>query len=204
MPNRRPEPGETWGILGGAFDPVHLGHLTLAREVAQATRLTGVLFVPSYQPPHRHVEFAAGWEDRVSMLQLALQDESSFLSETIEKALPAPGYTLRVVQGLKAKYPGISFSLIVGADNLSRFAGWHQPVQILNEAVLLVGSRPGSLPEVPAGLPHSRVRVLGTSEIAVSASAIRSAVGTGIWLDELSRLTPEPVARYILSHGLYQ
>ena len=96
------EPGQRWGILGGMFDPVHLGHLSLAENIRTARDLDGVLLVPSYDPPHRSEQPRAPFDDRVAMLELAVGDLPGLEVSNIEALLERPGYTLLTVRALNA------------------------------------------------------------------------------------------------------
>jgi nicotinate-nucleotide adenylyltransferase len=204
MSRRDLESGGAWGILGGAFDPIHNGHLTLARDIQEAKHLNGILIVPSFSPPHRSRPCGASYEDRIEMLRLAVGDELYFIISRVEQELPGPGYTIAIVRELKKRYAKADLKFILGADNLTAFWSWHQPEEILSEIKILAGARPGFRPEPGDRFPAGTVEYIPTRMLDVSSSAIRKKIGDGIPLEQLAKLVPERVAAYIYSKGLYR
>jgi nicotinate-nucleotide adenylyltransferase len=198
-----PEAGESWGIFGGVFDPVHRGHLTLAEDILTERKLNGILFVPSFQPPHKADNVRTSFADRSGMLRLALEPNSRFALDEIEAELDAPGFSLNVVAAIRKKYPGVCFYFIVGADHLQSFKQWHKPEQLAQEIRFLVGARPGfstaNLTDIPVD-----VEVVNTRIVDISASQIRELVATGTSEKELATLVPKSVVTYILKRGLYR
>lgn len=198
-----PELGECWGILGGVFDPVHLGHIHLGRDIRIKKNLDGILFVPACKPPHRPTEKRAPFADRVAMLRLAVADHDNFEVSAIEEDAALSGFTLDTVRELRAAYPDVSFYFLIGADNLRSFMTWHQWRQLLKEISLLVGSRPGSDPAIVKELLGDRVELVDTGLIDVSSTKVRSVIRQGADIERLARLVPRPVAEYILENKLY-
>jgi len=199
-----PEPGERWGVLGGVFDPVHIGHLTLARDVLRVRRLNGVLLVPTYQPPHRSELPAAAFEDRVAMLKLAVQGETALEISRIEESTPRPSYSLETVRALKHLYPGVEFSFIIGADNLCQLQTWHQWRVVLQEVKLIVGCRPGARIDDLCDLPLDRIDFVESSMVDVSSTHVRNRIKGGVTREQLATLVPGEVADYILQRKLYR
>jgi nicotinate-nucleotide adenylyltransferase len=199
-----PEPGERWGILGGAFDPVHVGHLTLAREVLERGRLDGVLLVPTLDPPHRPQQPAACFEDRVTMLRLALAGETKLDISRIEEATSRPSYTLETVRALRERYPSVEFVFIVGADIVSQLKTWHCWQQVLSEIRLIVGYRPGADLRDLSTFPPGRVDLVETSEVDLSSTLVRERVKGGATREQLVTMVPAQVADFILQRRLYQ
>jgi nicotinate-nucleotide adenylyltransferase len=199
-----PEPGESWGLLGGAFDPIHRGHLTLARDVLAAKRLAGVLFVPSLHPPHRAEPCLASFDHRCAMVERAIADDQNFVLSAIEQENDLSGYTLHTIQALKKRYPDVNWSLIVGADHAKSFATWYRPLEILAEVRLIIGARPGyDLSALGIGTSE-RIETVQSGLVDLSASQIRQHILTGIIPEELSALVPPAVAAYITEHHLYR
>lgn len=201
---RTPNNGGEWGILGGAFNPVHRGHIALASDIRAAKDSDGVLLVPSYIPPRKTVTGMADFEDRVRMLELAIADDPALQISRIESESDTPGYTLLTVQALKKRYPDVSFYFIIGADLLAEFSGWYEAEEILKELPVAVGSRPGADLHLPDNLPQARFTVYGTRLLDIASRDIRAAVAAGITEPELAKLVPEQVADYILERGLYK
>ncbi|MCB2201859.1 nicotinate (nicotinamide) nucleotide adenylyltransferase [bacterium] len=192
-----------WGIFGGRFDPVHLGHLMLARDCLRLKKLDGVLLVPSYQPPHKPEDCEASFDDRIHMLKLAVGDDAAFRISDIERTIEGPGYSLRVVRELKRQHPETSFLFIIGADNIDTISTWHKPEELLQEVPFVAGVRPGNDPEalLRFGLP---IEMLPTSEIDISGEKIRAGLKAGAGRTQLVKWMPVKVADYILERKLYQ
>ncbi len=195
----------SWAILGGAFDPIHRGHLTLASDILKARQMTGVLFVPSFKPPLKLNTCRGSYEDRVVMVRLALEPYPSFRLSTIESEMNQPGYTLNTVRALKEKHPQGRFYFLIGADLLPDISNWYRPDEILKEVPVLVGSRPtGSGMVAERTYQSERIEYVETSLIDISSSMIRDRVRNGLSLEELSQLVGTPVARYIVRRKLYR
>ncbi|MEW6050938.1 MAG: nicotinate (nicotinamide) nucleotide adenylyltransferase [Candidatus Zixiibacteriota bacterium] len=199
-----PETGGSWGLFGGAFDPVHLGHLALARDMTKSQHLSGILFIPSFDPPHRKEPCFAPFDQRLDMLQVALAEHPAYDVSTVEAEMAEPSYTLNVVRTLKKRYPATRFHLILGADNLAKFSSWYRPDEILKEIDLLVGARPGFDKPLPLPAPIERVTYVSASLVDVSSSQIRKFVAAGASLGQLTALVPGVVAEMIITRGLYR
>jgi nicotinate-nucleotide adenylyltransferase len=198
-----PEPGQQWGILGGTFDPVHRGHLSLGREILKAKQLDGILLVPSYDPPHRESDPTASFEERLAMLRLAVAGDPAFAISTIEETTSRPSYTLNTVRALRNEHPGVEFFFIVGADNLSLLRTWHCWETVLQEIRLLVGTRPGANLAAADQFAAKAMELVPITEIDVSSTEIRSTIKKVATVGELCELTPRAVAEYIVERGLY-
>lgn len=199
-----PEPGQKWAILGGTFDPVHLGHLALATDILNAEQLDGVLLIPAYDPPHKGEQPRATFQDRLAMLQLVCESEPHFAISSIEEELERPSYTLMTIRALRRKYDGVDFRFIIGADNLVLLKTWHRWEELLDEVRLLVGCRPGADMDAIKDYPEARIDIVETSLVDISSTDTRRAVSRGVTDDELKQLVPRPVADYIFTEGLYR
>ena len=198
-----PEPGERWGILGGAFDPIHIGHLALAQDVRRISDLNGVLLVPTLDPPHRPQQPAAGFEDRIAMLRLALVGHPGLEISRIEDTTPRPSYTLQTVKALKQAHPAVEFMFVIGADNLCQLQTWHRWRDILQEIKLVVGCRAGASIGDLSAFPPGRIDLVETSEIDVSSTLIRGRIKQGATREQLVTMVPAQVADFILQRKLY-
>lgn len=184
------------GILGGTFDPIHQGHLLLARSAQKQHQLDKILFVPALIPPHK-----TGRRDmtpapyRYRMVELALKHESGFEISPIEFDRPEISYTVETLRVLRKKYPGDDFFLIVGADAAAEISQWKEAEKIRKMAALLVAGRPG-YPVLEEG-----ARPIAMPETPLSSSEIRQKLGKGEGLGP--RVLPEEVESYIREMNLY-
>ncbi|MCK4858439.1 MAG: nicotinate-nucleotide adenylyltransferase [candidate division Zixibacteria bacterium] len=186
------------GILGGAFDPVHYGHLLLAAEASHQLQLQRVLFIPTYHSAHQHKEIETSYEHRYAMLQLALSDHHDFDLSDIERHLGGVSYTVKTLERLKAQLSDTHFFFIIGADNLVHLDSWHQPEELVKLATLAVATRPGYTPKLP---DLDNVTSFPMPLIEISASIIRERASNGI---PIRLLVPRAVEDYITGKGLYQ
>ena len=130
------------GLLGGTFNPVHLGHLSLAKSVLDSFNLERIEFIPSYQSVHRDQPSVSA-ELRHSMLQLALRPYSQFSLNTLEIERQGPSYTIDTLLQIKQSNPGAKLCWLMGVDAFNSFLGWKDPYGILKLANLIVCARPG-------------------------------------------------------------
>lgn len=202
MPN--PDQGGSWGIFGGAFDPIHYGHLGLAHDLLKALKYSGILFVPSFNPPRKRDGCVASFEDRAEMLRLAIDGEPQFAFDLLERESSEPGYTLLTVRALKKRFPKAIFDFIIGADLLTELESWYEADEILKEVRIVAGSRPGALVKIPAKFPAGRIRVVETGLVDIASRDIRRRLADGMSLKDLERLVPPRVAAYIIDRGLYR
>lgn len=195
------------GVLGGTFDPIHMGHLIIAEEVRARLDLAEVLFVPAGQPWLKLNNAISPARHRVEMVRLAIADEPSFKLSTMEIERPGPSYTVDTMAELSSQI-GAEGKLffILGWDNLIQLPRWHQPSRLVKMCRLVPVPRVGhpspdlnSLEAAVPGLSQSLI-MLDTPQIEISSSEIRERVARGL---SIHQLVPEPVERYIREHGLY-
>lgn len=189
-------------MLGGTFDPVHRGHLALARAARDELGLDEVLFVPAGQPWRKAGRIVAPAAHRLAMLWLALAGEPAFRVETLELDRPGPSYTADTLEALRSARPDDELFLIAGEDALVDLPNWMRPERILELATLAVARRadvPKAAEERLPGLSEGVVW-LKMPLLSVSATEIRDRVRRGLPIDDL---VPPTVAAYIREHGLY-
>lgn len=197
------------GVLGGTFDPVHMGHLIIAEEVRARLELAEVLFVPAGQPwlKLNNANAISSAEHRLEMVRLAVAGEPAFRLSTMEIERPGPSYTVDTMAELRNQI-GTEGKLyfILGWDNLNQLPRWHQPQRLVELCRLVPVRRVGftspdldALEEAVPGLAKSLV-MLDTPQIEISASEIRARVARGL---SIHKLVPEAVEQYIMEHGLY-
>ena len=193
------------GILGGAFNPPHIGHLVCAQEALLQLALDKVVFVPVGRAPHREVEDDPGADVRLELVELAIADDDRFESSRIELDREGPSYTSDTLREMRRNAPDAEHFLILGGDQAAGLPAWHEPEEVLSLATVAVVERVSwtrnAIGIKIARLKGSeRVRYLDMPLIQVSSSAIRSRVATG---RPIRYLVPDGVASYVLAHGLY-
>ena len=194
------------GLLGGTFDPVHVGHLDAADAACAALGLDGVLMLPSSDPPHRPLDPRATAFHRFAMLALAIDGRPGYRVSDLELRRSGPSYTVDTLRALHAdgwRAPELFF--ILGADAFADIATWHEHPAVLACANFVVVMRPGA----PAARDVARSTAAGVTGIYhveartrdVSSTAIRARLAAGQAIDDL---VPAAVARHIAAHGLYR
>ena len=195
------------GVLGGTFDPIHIGHLILAEEVRARLNLAEILFVPTGQPCLKVDSPISPAEHRVEMVRLAIAGKPYFKLSTMEIERSGPTYTVDTIAELKAQL-GTEDELffILGWDNLAELPRWRQPSRLITMCRLVAVPRPGyplpNLKALEASIPglSQRVTLMAKPEIDISASVIRNRGAQGL---SIHHLVPGPVERYIKEHKLY-
>jgi nicotinate-nucleotide adenylyltransferase len=196
------------GLLGGTFDPPHLGHLVAAQEAADRLGLERVLFVPAGQPPHKLGEPVSPLESRLRMVELAIADNPCFVLSRADVDRQGPSYTADLLADIRAGAgPDSELYFLVGMDSLHDLTTWKDPARILAQSVLVAVSRPGSPPldlsELESSLPRAaeRIVVLDTAGVDISSTDLRARVAAG---RAIRYLVPDAVREFIESTGLYR
>lgn len=195
------------GVLGGTFDPPHIGHLAAAEDVAWKLGLERVLFVPNRRPPHKQDQHVSDVRDRVAMVQLAIVGNPRFQVSTIELDREGLSYTIDTLRTLRRQTAeGTQIYFLVGCDAVGQLHTWHQPDAILEEFGLVVMERPtGSAVNWDAAAERfpkirEQTRVVDVAELEISSKEIRRRVAEGAPI----RYYVQPaVERYIRLHRLY-
>jgi nicotinate-nucleotide adenylyltransferase len=190
--------------FGGSFNPIHHAHLLCARAVAEAKGFDRVVLIPSALPPHKlQTTELASPQDRLAMCRLAAEGEPLFEVSDLEVSRSGPSYTIDTVRALRGQgWNRVAW--LVGADMVATLPKWHRPLDLLQEADLMVMARPGwsfdweALPEPYRVL---RERVVEAPLIDVSATTIPGRVSAG---RSIRYFTPDAVCEYIAAHGLYR
>ena len=196
------------GVMGGTFDPIHMGHIIVAEEARTRMNLAETLFVPACLPWLKTDSPISAAEHRVEMVRLAIADKPYFKLSTVEIERGGPSYTVDTVAGLRGQIGAEDeLFLILGWDSLAELPRWHEPSRLIEMCRLVVVPRPGySRPELESldeSLPgiSQRVMFFDKPEMDISASNIRERVAKGL---SVHHLIPRPVNRYIKEHGLYR
>lgn len=199
------------GIMGGTFDPIHLGHLAIAEEAREVLGLERVLFIPAGIPPHRPAGAVAAAGDRAAMVQLAIAGNEAFEMSSIEIDRPGPSYTSDTVEALVATEQAAGrqpdLTLILSVETLRDLPTWHAPERLVDACQFAVVPREGyPAPDrawLHAQFPgrEGRFDLLQGPRLGLSSTSIRARVAAA---RSIRYLVPPAVAGYIDDHGLYQ
>ena len=181
------------GLYGGSFDPIHHGHLILARQALEDLFLDRVIFIPAAESPFKPDHLGASAEDRLAMIRLAIRDEPRFEVDSLELNRAAPSYTIDTARAYKAQYPKDALFFLIGEDHIPALHKWNefeQLDQLVNFAILSRSDR-----ALKVDYPLVRRR------FDLSSTEIRNRVANNL---PISYLVPENVLRYIHERTLYR
>lgn len=207
------------GVLGGAFNPPHIGHLLLAREAREQLALDEVVLVPTGVAPHKRIDPEPGAELRLEMARLAAADAAVDSVDTwltvsaLEVEREGPSFAYRTLELLEDERPGSQLTFVMGADAAAGLESWRRPERVLELARIAVAERPGASDAPDASdAPHAPDAVLERlgddrgaltiemPQIGISSSLVRERVAAGL---SARWLVPDPVAGLIAQRGLY-
>lgn len=180
------------GIFGGSFNPVHNGHIALAKELLSATDLDEIWFMVSPHNPLKPVGSLLDDSMRLRLVVNALENEDRLKACDYEFHLPKPSYMLNTLQHLSADYPDTEFTLLIGADNWECFPKWHAYEDIIRNYSIIIYPREGS--EIDASTLPSSVTLVPTPLYTISSTKIRENIATGI---SIEGLVPECIRRQV-------
>lgn len=189
------------GIFGGAFNPVHNGHVRLAEEAVKQLKLRRLLIIPTYVSPHKHTELLP-FEDRTEMCRRAFGHIPGAEVSDIEVRLGGTSYSINTVRALKEMYPDEQLFLLIGGDMLFSFDKWYKYESLLKETkVCAVARDDDSLVDMMEYANEiGRVKVLPTQAVTMSSTQVRETVANG---GDISEMVPAGVAEFIREKGLY-
>lgn len=186
------------GILGGSFDPVHNGHLRIAKSFLDSGLIEKLLVIPAPSPPHKH-DLRVSFQHRFTMLQLAFQNWDRVEVSDLEKKLPAPSYSIQTIQNLQHEYPESIFYLCLGEDSLIHFHTWHRYRDIIGRVTLLVAERPRFESSLIEKELLEKTIFVDHIPVDLSSTEIRESSDN----PKESNRIPGSVQEYIQSHNLY-
>lgn len=191
------------GIFGGAFNPVHNGHLALAEHYKKFLSLDRIIFIPTADPPHKSSDGLIDGADRINMLNLCV-GENELVSD-LEFRRDGKSYTYLTLCELRELYPDDEFYLIVGADQFFYFEKWYKFEEIMSLATVVTAAREKNQYDEMLGFKaeHPKLADVIVSEfdvIDISSSQIRDMIKNG---EDVSKFIPKKVNEYIKEHGLY-
>jgi nicotinate-nucleotide adenylyltransferase len=194
------------GILGGTFNPPHIGHVACARAAADQLGLDGVWLMPVATPPHKRAEQDPGAEHRLALCRLAAEEDERLSASALEVDRGGPSYTVDTLATLRADRPDDGFTFVAGGDMALSLPAWREPERVLELAGFAVAEREGAGREqIAAALRRlrgaDRVLFFELPRVDVSSSSVRDRVAAG---ESIQDLVPTGVARYIDQRGLYR
>jgi len=196
-----PDPNLRIGLFGGSFDPIHAGHLSIAKKAIEQFQLNRVLFIPAAQSPLKTNSPAASDEDRLEMIRLAIGDNPSFEVSTAEIERGGVSYSIETAQRVACQNPGAKLFWIIGGDQAKQLDRWRNIEELAQkvEFIYLERDEQTSLPEVVSSL--TKLHPLQMERIPTSSTEIRNRAKSG---DLPKYFVPEPVFHYIKSRNLYR
>ena len=198
------------GIIGGSFDPLHLGHLIIAQDAAERLGLSEVVFIPAAIPPHKQHVRQVNAEHRLNMLKLAVEANARFSVSDIEIQRGGLSYSVDTIKALGAIHRDADLFLIVGSDTLVELHTWHRIDDLLKMCTVATILRPGEDSPVAIAkkiqLPEGQKaklldHIIEAHRIGISSTEIRQRIAEG---RGIGYLVPPEVETYIYKHGLYQ
>lgn len=186
------------GIFGGSFNPIHNAHVALARTICEQARLDEVWFLVSPQNPLKQSSDLLDEQERLKMVELALQDEPKLKASDYEFHLPRPSYTWNTLQNLKADFPQHTFYIIIGGDNWIAFPQWRNHDDILREYNVIIYPREDS--EIDADKLPANVTLVNTPKINITSTMLRNMIGSG---RKIKTFIDGRVDDYISENNLY-
>jgi nicotinate-nucleotide adenylyltransferase len=194
------------GILGGTFNPPHVGHLVMAQEAHARLALDRVVLMPVSVPPHKVMDDDPGPDERFELCRLATAKDERFAVSRLELDRGGPSYTVDTLREIHATSPGDELTFVIGGDNARSLGAWREPEAVLELATVAVAEREGvgrrEIAEAVAGLSGGdRLAFFDMPRLDVSSSAIRRRVRQG---RPIRYLVPDDVARVIGARGYYR
>lgn len=201
-----PDSQKRIGIIGGTFDPIHIGHLIIAEESCYRLGLDKIVFIPAGAPPHKPNEPISGAEHRYNMTVLATRDNPKFEVSRIELERSGPSYTVDTIEELRQEYGEESdLYFIMGADSVLDILLWHEPGRLLSMCKVVAAARPGyDTAKAEKTLPREyleRIIFLDTPEVSISSTELRGRVTSGA---PIRYLVTREVEDYIRENRLYR
>ncbi len=184
-----------FAILGGAFNPIHNGHLYIAKEVIKQEIAREVIFMPNGNHPLKKTSLLLPYEQRYHLVELALENQSVFRISNLDSPQYGVNYTYNLIQRISKDTPLSQFTFLIGYDNALNFSQWYQPEWLLEKVNFTVVSRTTSTPD--ANYLDKRFRLLKISPYDISSSEIRDKLEKG---QDISGLVPPQILAHLLQY----
>jgi nicotinate-nucleotide adenylyltransferase len=198
-------------LFGGSFDPIHHGHLIVARCAAEALGVERTVLLPSARPPHKQDQTLGAAEDRLAMCRLAVDGDPQFDVDAWETEQSGPNYTLLTIEHFGAQLgPDVELCWLIGMDSLRELGTWYRASDLVDACTLVTVARPGQQPPdetflarwfTPGRCAKLLHNIIASPEIGISSTEVRDRVQAG---RSVRYLVPEAVAAFIARRGLYR
>lgn len=179
------------GIFGGSFNPIHFGHIALARQILDKSDLEEIWFVVSPQNPMKSADSLADDETRLKLVKAALEGEDKLVASDYEFKMPRPSYMYDTLTAMRTDYPERQFTLLIGGDNWVKFHHWYRWEDILREFRIIIYPRKGA--EIDNNVLPENVEIVNTQLYDISSTEIREKISRG---EDISLLVPQAVVKY--------
>lgn len=215
MCGRQPHPmrahvmGSRIAIFGGTFNPVHVGHLVAAQDAHETMGMDRTVWIPVAQPPHKTCPDLAPGDDRLRMVDLAVEGDPRFETSDMELRRPGPSYSIDTVRDWRRRHPDAEISFLIGSDSLPDLHTWREIRALLDLCRFVTVARPGfdaaAVTPERLGLPREicsalLANVVEIHPVGVSSSEVRARIAQG---RSIRYLVPDPVVSWIRQRGLY-
>ena len=194
------------GIMGGTFDPIHLGHLATAESVRESMNLEKIIFIPAANPPHKTEKKITSAIHRLKMVELAIQSNPFFEISTMEIDRQGLSYSLLTVEELHEKFERAELFFITGADAVNDLSTWYHAHELLEKCHFIAATRGGSmldwrsLEKFFGSLAREKIHEVQTPALEISSTDIRNRIANG---RSIKYLVPDEVEKYIAREELY-
>lgn len=195
------EQSQEVGLLGGSFNPVHYGHLAIARSFLNSDYISRLWILLTADPPHKEGTLQLPFDMRLKMLRKAFEGVDKVSVSSVEKDLPPPSYTVRTLEYLSSQYPDKRFWLCLGEDSVKNFNQWYKWEEILDYCELLVARRPSVKDLILDKKIAEKAHFIPHEPIEISSTNIRERVKKG---KDVSHLVPRDVHKIIQEYNLYK
>jgi nicotinate-nucleotide adenylyltransferase len=188
------------GILGGTFNPIHLGHLMIAQDALELAGLDRVVFIPSATPPHKPLAGNVSGADRLRMVKLAIAGNDRFAVDDLEIKRGGKSYSVETVAELRRRQPDVDWCFIIGGDSLAELHLWRDADRLVQLCRFVVLARPGFVARPARRLTGVRYKVYAPHPVEIASREIRTRVAGN---QSIRYLVPESVRRFIERKKLY-
>ncbi len=190
------------GLFGGTFNPIHFGHIALAKSAFEKLNLDKVLFIPSGNPPHKENDFILNYHDRCRLAEESLKEYENFFISFLDDPRYGKSYTLKQAERAKKLYPDAELYFLIGEDNVPKLQTWFKIEELFNLVFFVVFSRENTESFNREELPYlHKLKFISMPKVNISSSQIRKYISEDKYVD---CLVPAPVKEFILKKNIFK